>query len=48
MRADLLFRPFVIFERADDEFDFVGGFQMRDVFKPIARDFAAGSDISNP
>ena len=35
------FRPFVIFDRADDEFDFIGGFQMRDVFQTIAFDFAA-------
>ena len=34
--GDLLFRPLVIFQRADDEFDFVGGFQMRNVFKAVA------------
>jgi len=42
VRGDLLLGPLVIFNRADDEFDFVGGFQMRDVLETVARDFAAG------
>lgn len=33
---DLLFHPGVIFHGADDEFDFVGAFQVRQVFPAIA------------
>jgi len=42
MFGDLLFGPFVVFQRADDEFDFVGGFQMGEVVGTIAGGFAGG------
>jgi len=38
---DLLLRPVVIFDRADDELDFVSGLQVRKIFQEVARDLAA-------
>ena len=42
MRGNLLFCPVVIFLCADDKFDFVRGFQMRNVGKMISVRLAAG------
>ena len=39
--GDLLFHPGVIFHGADDEFDFVGAFQVREIFPTVAVDLAA-------
>lgn len=39
---ELFFGPLVIFDRSDDEFHFVAGFQVPYVFQTIAFDFAAG------
>jgi hypothetical protein len=40
--GNLFFGPLIIFQCADDEFDFVSGFQMRDVLREIAGNFAGG------
>ena len=39
--SDLFFGPVVILLRADDKLHFVGSFQVRDVFKTVARHLAA-------
>ena len=40
MRGDLLLRPLVVFDRADDELDFVSGFELREVAPAIPFDLA--------
>lgn len=42
VRGNLLLGPVVIFLRADDELDLVGRFQVRNISKAVAGNFAAG------
>jgi hypothetical protein len=41
VRRDLLLCPLVIFHRANDELDFVRGFELHNVFPAVARHLAA-------